>query len=84
MQEIWKDVKGYENKYLVSNFGNIKNKSNNFILKPSKANKGYSRVCIRNNDNKIKTPYIHHLVATTFIPNPNNLPQINHINRNKN
>jgi uncharacterized protein involved in tolerance to divalent cations len=93
MKEIWKDVKGYEGKYLISNLGKVKslyrwNGTNyyprEYMLKPyiNKHN-GYAYVCLMKN-NQAKNIRLHRLVAETFILNPYNLPQINHINRNKN
>lgn len=88
--EVWKDIDGYEGKYKISNLGRVKslvfsNRQSTFlkerILKPQK-NKKYLQVSLCKN-NKIKIINIHRLVALTFIPNPNNLPQINHIDGNK-
>ena len=98
MQEIWKDIKGYEGLYQVSNLGRIKSlskfvnnnpKSSKFgyytkerILKTSKSNNGYLIVHLFKNS-KQYTIYIHRLVAITFIPNSNNLLQVDHIDGNK-
>lgn len=86
MEEIWKDVEGFEGLYMVSNFGNVK--SLNYakrgyakILSPKKNNRGRLWVELRNCGNK-KQFLIHRLVAMAFIPNPNNYPQINHIDEN--
>lgn len=84
--EIWKDVVGYEGNYLVSNLGRIKSiifakNGKEQILKPLH---GKSYDLVRLSKNKIqKTERIHRLVAEAFIPNPNNLPVVNHINMNK-
>jgi hypothetical protein len=82
MKEIWKDIKGYEKLYWISNLGRVKSKRK--ILKPC-VNKrtGYIYVCLTKN-NKGKDMVIHRLVAQVFIPNPNNLPQVNHKDENKN
>lgn len=85
MQEIWKDVKGYEGLYQVSNLGNVKSKSrvvNNRkiigkILTPADTSKGYLGVSLYKNGSK-KTASIHKLVAIAFIPKVKNKPQINH------
>lgn len=93
MQEIWKDIPGFENIYQASNYGNIRalhygcrNKSNSLIIRkltptPNRDN-GYLRVNLVT-DGKDKRYYIHRLVATTFIPNPDNKPQVNHIDGDK-
>lgn len=94
MQEEWKDIKGYEGLYQVSNLGRvkrIKRKNNaynnyydcNFILKQNKTKKGYLRVQLHKEGTKEKTFFAHRLVAETFLDNPDNLPQVNHKDENK-
>ena len=81
--EIWKDIPNYEGLYQVSNLGNIKSLFRyKKILKPIKNTLGYLKVSLYKNK-KIKVFSIHRLVAETFIPNPNNLPEINHKDGNK-
>lgn len=87
MKEIWKDVKGYEGCYQVSNFGNVK--SLNYmktgkekVLKVRKDKYGYLTVNL-SKDGKKKHYTVHRLVATAFLPNPNNLLQVNHIDEDK-
>ncbi len=86
MKEIWKDIEGYEGLYQVSNLGDVRslkyaggNKVK--ILKQGNVN-GYKRVSLHKN-NKQKNYFVHRLVAMTFIPNPNNLPLVNHKDENK-
>lgn len=81
MKEIWKEIKDYEGLYWVSNLGHVKNRHNH-ILKPEYSNKGYACVQLRK-ENKTRKHRVHKLVAKAFIPNPNNLPEINHIDENK-
>lgn len=82
MQEIWKDVKGYEGLYQVSNLGNVYSTKTAKILKSQISGKGYKTVCLHKN-NVPHTNQLHRLIAQAFIPNPNNYPQINHIDGNK-
>lgn len=78
MIEIWKDIKDYEGLYQVSNFGNVKNSRTGKLLKLYINNCGYCYVLLRE-----KCLLIHRLVAEAFIPNPDNLPTVDHINRVK-
>ena len=94
MEEVWKDIKGFEEIYQVSNFGRVKsllrkrrNRNGYFyikekILKQSINTYGYLQVCLYNNcERSVKR--VHRLVAETFIPNPSNKPEVNHIDGNK-
>lgn len=79
MKEIWKDIKGWKGLYQVSNLGNIRtlHYKKPYLRKLSKSKKGYLRVNL-SKDKKYKYYSVHRLVAEAFIPNPDNLPQINH------
>lgn len=83
MQEVWKDIVGYEGLYQVSNLGRVKSLerlSKNLshikekIMTPQ-FKRGYYHILF----NK-KCYRVHRLVAQAFIPNPNSLPEVNHIN----
>lgn len=96
MEEIWKDIKGYEGLYEVSNYGNVKSleryvnhEEEGFkkiirerILKKEIQN-GYERVSLCNNGVS-KRFFVHRLVAYSFIENKNNKPFVNHINSTRN
>lgn len=90
MNEIWKDIDGYEGLYQVSNFGRIKSLQkwkrascpDEYILKPNKNNSGYYQVMLYNHTSRKKL-LVHRLVAKAFVSNPDNLPHINHIDENK-
>lgn len=81
MYEIFKPIKGYEDLYEVSDLGNVRNKASGKLLKPFRDRGGYLRVDLCNGIRKSKL--IHRLVAQVFLPNPLNLPQVNHIDENK-
>lgn len=89
--EVWKDIKGYKGLYQVSNLGRIKRVSRTIfygnkgkyickekIMTPQINHNGYLRVVLVGD--KIRTIRIHRAVAEAFIPNPENKPQVNHLN----
>ena len=81
--EQWKPVEGFED-YAVSNFGRVKSLKygKEKIMKPKKDRGGYLYIGLRK-DGKHKFFKVHRLVAEAFIPNPNNLSQVNHKDENK-
>jgi hypothetical protein len=86
MEEIWKDIEGYEGKYQVSNLGNVRSldyRNTKMIgnLCP-KLRSNYLFVHLRNHGIG-KCPMVHRLVAKAFIPNPNNYPEVNHKDEDK-
>lgn len=98
MEEIWKDIEGYEGRYQVSNYGRVKSLE---FERPTKCNatritkekilskrldsKGYSFVMLYDGapNNKAKSYKVHRLVASAFISNKDNKPQVNHKDLNK-
>ena len=80
MSEIWADIKNYEGIYQISNKGNIKNIKRDKYLKPRLDKYGYLRVILCKKGTHYKNFQIHRLVAEAFIPNPENKPQVDHIN----
>lgn len=78
----WKDVVGYEDRYIVSEDGDIYSKITHQLLKKKIDRYGYATVGLSRNG-KTKWFTIHRLVATAFIPNPDNLPTVNHKDENK-
>ena len=86
MDEIWKDVVGYDGKYQVSNLGNVKNNRGR-ILKPQPRKHGYLSVWLYGGEHisgrNGKQFSVHRLVAGAFIDNPNNYEEVNHIDENK-
>ena len=90
MTEIWLPIEGYENLYEVSNLGRVRRlesvvtgkngvtrKVSGKLLKPRTQHNGYLKVELYKNSIR-RYFLIHGVVSTAFIPNPNNLPQVNH------
>ena len=81
--EKWRDIPGYEGFYQVSDLGNIRSiRFNKIRNMKSWDSHGYRAVELCMNNNRY-TVGIHRLVALTFIPNPENKPEVNHKDRNK-
>lgn len=93
--EEWKPIKGFEGLYEVSNQGRVRSLDRIIIdeigrnrlykgriMKPRDNSKGYHFVGLYKNG-VIKTPTVHRLVAEAFIPNPDNKPEIDHLNTNR-
>jgi len=93
--EIWKDIKGFEGYYQVSDNGRVKGLDRTIkmksrtgtpflypmkgkVLSESRHRDGYAKVCLYRV--AVKTFQVHRLVAQAFIPNPDNKPEVNHIN----
>ena len=75
--EIWKEIKGWEGIYWISNLGRVKNRFK--IMKPFLDKVGYFQIAFRGDKKRIK-PYIHRLVAEAFVPNtnPDKFKVVNH------
>lgn len=95
MNEIWKEIKGYEGRYEVSNLGNVRaiekvircrenvnRTAYGHIKKKTVLKIGYEALNLWK-DGKAKLEYVHRLVAEAFIPNDQNLPVVNHLDGNK-
>ena len=95
-EEIWKPVPGYEGLYEASTYGRIRSierfvyhrrckrfqKRKSVILKPSISSRGYYTIVFGINGTR-KAYAVHRIIAETFLPNPNNLPVVNHKDENK-
>ena len=91
--EIWRPVKGYEGYYEVSDLARVRSldrvvkivargteyerRTRGQIIMPIKTKNGYLRVGLKRN-NKCFNASVHRLVAEAFVPNPDNLPEVNH------
>lgn len=90
-QEVWRDVHGLGDYYQISSFGNVRSKDRKVwngkvyytkksrMIKKSISTTGYHIVNLVDGDGKSKMCKVHRLVACAFIPNPDNKPNINHI-----
>lgn len=91
MTEFWKDIEGYEGLYQISNMGRIKSlpkicgvrSSKEKIIRTFRNHSGYELATLCKDGNQ-KHFQVHRLVATTFIPNNDSKPQVDHINRIRN
>ncbi len=93
MEELWKDIEGYEGLYQISNMGRVKSlarpcKGFGFkftvdrILSQKCNSNGYKEILL-SKEGKHKTVSVHRLVAIAFLPNPDKLPMVNHKDENK-
>lgn len=94
MEEEWKDIEGYEGLYQISNLGRVKSLERiverigkgkilvNERIRNVTNCRGYLQVKLFKNK-KYRMFFVHRLVAQAFIPNPNNYPEVNHKDENK-
>lgn len=91
MEELWKPIKGYEGLYEVSNLGRVKSLvgwngkeyvQRDKILKISRVEGQYGKVSLHKN-RKSHTAEVHRLVAENWVDNPNNYPQVMHLDEDK-
>lgn len=79
---MWKIISDFPN-YKVSDSGEVFSIKRGILLKPSNSKFGYARVTLYKDNGEKHKIMVHRLVAKAFIPNPNELEQVNHINENK-
>lgn len=77
---MWKDIQGWENLYEVNQSGEVRNKLTHNLIIGDINSGGYCRVCLYNKNHAPPKQrfFRHRLVANAFIPNPDNLPEVNH------
>lgn len=95
MNEIWKDIEGYEGVYQVSNLGRVRSLDRTYLLNDGRSQTARGRIMsqadtkcgykgIKLRGGGIRKGFrVHRLVAQAFIPNPDNLPLVNHIDEDK-
>lgn len=83
-KEVWKDIKGYGGYYRISNLGRVMSlkRGNEYLRKLTPDKDGYLKVSLSKGKKEINN-FVHRLVASAFIPNDMDLPQVNHIDGNK-
>lgn len=80
--EIFKDIKSNPD-YQISNLGRVWSKKSNRYMKLLRDTDGYLRIRLYMGNGKARTEKVHRLVAIAFIDNPNGLPEVNHINHQR-
>lgn len=82
VEKNWREIKGYENLYWVNQFGEVKNGKGK-ILKQTLNTSGYVYTRLCKGKRQYKWHFIHRLVASAFLENPENKPDVNHKDGNK-
>ena len=82
MNVEWREIPGYDQKYLVSSDGRVMNAKTGRVLRPSRDHHGYLTISLSHHSTKL-TQKIHRLVALAFVENHENKPCIDHIDRNR-
>ena len=80
--KMWKRIPDYP-RYLVSGEGDVYSERTGKVLKPAISKFGYARVALYKGNGEVHTIMVHRLVASAFLENPDNLPQVNHINEDR-
>ena len=80
--KIFEEIKGYEGLYQVSAWGEVRSIKRNIFLRQHADKDGYLKVLLSKHG-KSKNFFVHRLVAEAFIPNPDNLPCVNHKDEDK-
>lgn len=81
--EHFRDIEGYVGRYQITTWGRVYSIDKKMFITPQETKKGYLRVDLINENGMRKHYKVHRLVAKAFIKNPDNKPQVNHIDGNK-
>lgn len=87
MEEVWKEITGYDGRYEISNFGRVRSYAQDSKVGKIKignpTHKGYRTILLYDGKGGSKWYPVHRLVANAFLENPDNLPQVNHKDEDK-
>lgn len=81
--EIWKDIDGWKGLYEISTFGRVRSVRTNAMMSLQPHSKGYLQVHLKRGAGTRVKRFVHRLVAEAFLPNPRQLPMVDHGDTNR-